>query len=241
MSGLLVISDVDSCSISADGIRLCPTCCKSLLRGNRPKFGILNGLPHIEYQSYLSVLADLSLTKEAAIARAHPIVSILKFRPFGAFNPAAYSRIKGHAVLLPQNLAPLLNLLPSPTLALHNVIRIVWVGQRRPTDFDLRHFILVRKQTLVDALTWSQTNNPLYRNVVINHDMLSGMPHEFIPEDISSRVVIMENDISKREGYGVDLSKNNDENDLHHIIGSIGINESGILSACIYTDVNESR
>ncbi len=71
--------------------------------------------------------------------------------------------------------------------------------------------------------------------------MLSGMPDEFIPEGISSRVVIIENDVSKRKGCGVDLSKNNDENDLHHVIGSAGINESGILSSCIYTNVNKSR
>ncbi len=149
MSGLLVISDVNSCSTFADNIRLCPTYCRSLLHGNRPKFGILNGLPRIECQSYPPVLADLSLAEEAAIACAHPIVSILKLRPSEAFNPAAYSCIKGHAVLLPQNPAPLLNLLPSPTLALHDVIRIVWVGQGRPTDSDLRHFILVRKQPLL--------------------------------------------------------------------------------------------
>ncbi len=67
------------------------------------------------------------------------------------------------------------------------------------------------------------------------------MPDEFISKGISSRVVIMENDISKREGYGVDLSKNNNKNDLHHAIGSASINESGILSGCIYIDVNESR
>lgn len=45
----------------------------------------------------------------------------------------------------------------------------------------------------------------------------------------------------EREGYGANLAENNEENDLHHAIGSAGINESGILSGCIYTDVNESR
>ncbi len=137
MSRLLVISDIDSCSISADNIRLCPTFCRSLLRGNRPKFRILSNFPRIKCQSYPPILADLSLAKEAAIACAHPVMSILKLRPFRVFNPATYSCIKGHAILFPQNPAPLLNLLPSPTLALHDVIHIVWAGQGRPTDFDL--------------------------------------------------------------------------------------------------------
>ncbi len=71
--------------------------------------------------------------------------------------------------------------------------------------------------------------------------MLSGMPDQFISEDILSREVIIENNISERKDYGIDLSKNNNENDLHHAIGSESINELGILSGCIYTDVNESR
>ncbi len=67
------------------------------------------------------------------------------------------------------------------------------------------------------------------------------MPDKFIPEGISSRVILMENDSSEREGYGANLVENNKENNLHHVIGSVDINESGILSVCIYTDVNESR
>ncbi len=102
------------------------------------------------------------MAEEAAIACVHPIVSILKLRPSGAFNPAAYSHIKGHTVLLLENPAPLLTLLPSPTLVLYDVIHIIWAGQGRSIDLDLQHFILVRKETLLDALTELQIHNPLY-------------------------------------------------------------------------------
>ena len=67
------------------------------------------------------------------------------------------------------------------------------------------------------------------------------MPNEFIPEGISSRVIVMKNDSSEREGYGANLAENNEENDLHHAIGSAGIHESGILNGCIYIDVNKSK
>ncbi len=62
-------------------------------------------------------------------------------------------------------------------------------------------------------MTWLRINNPLYRNVVINHDMLPSMPDEFILEGILSRVVIMEDDSSKHKGYGANLAENNEEND----------------------------
>ncbi len=67
------------------------------------------------------------------------------------------------------------------------------------------------------------------------------MLNEFIPEGILSRVIVMENDSSEHEGYGRNLAENNEKNNLYHAIGSVGINESGIFSGDIYTDVNESR
>ena len=67
------------------------------------------------------------------------------------------------------------------------------------------------------------------------------MPYKFILEDISSRVVIIENHISEQEEYDANLAGNNDENNLHHIIDFMRNNDSGILSSCIYTDVNESK
>ncbi len=67
------------------------------------------------------------------------------------------------------------------------------------------------------------------------------MPDEFISKGISLRVIVMENDSSERKGYKTNLAENNEENNLHHVIGSADINESGILSGCIYTDINESR
>ncbi len=71
--------------------------------------------------------------------------------------------------------------------------------------------------------------------------MLLGMSDEFISERISFRVVIIENDISKCKSYKINLSKNNNENNLHHVIGFVGMNKLGILSGCIYIDINKSR
>ena len=51
----------------------------------------------------------------------------------------------------------------------------------------------------------------------------------------------MENDISEQERYSDSLTENNDENDLYHVIDSVGNNDSGILNSCIYIDVNESK
>ena len=132
-------------------------------------------------------------------------------------------------------------MLPSPEIELHDLIRVVWCGNRQPTDYDLRHFVQVRRQKLVDALLWLQEHNSLYRDIVINHDMLESMPDEFIPKGILSRIVIINQDSGEREGYGANLDSNNDENNLQHALGTAGIEDSGLLTGCIYTDVNEAR
>ena len=75
----------------------------------------------------------------------------------------------------------------------------------------------------------------------MNHDLLSSMLNEFIPKSILLKVILMGNDSSEYKGYGANLAENNKENDLYYAIRSGNINKSGILSCCIYTDVNESR
>lgn len=67
------------------------------------------------------------------------------------------------------------------------------------------------------------------------------MPYEFILENISSRVVIMENNISEKGRYDTSLAENNDKNDLYHPIDSAENNDSRILNSCIYSNVNKLR
>lgn len=99
----------------------------------------------------------------------------------------------------------------------------------------------MRKKAFLNALTWLQINNLLYWDITINHDILLSIPAEFISGGISLKVVSIKNNSSERKGYGVDLVKNNDENNLHYAIEATGIYEFGILSRCIFTNVNISR
>ncbi len=64
------------------------------------------------------------------------------------------------------------------------------------------------------------------------------MSNKFIPEGISLGVIIIENNSSERKRYEANLTKNNEVNNLYHVIGTTSINKLGILSGCIYTDIN---
>lgn len=79
----------------------------------------------IIYQFYLSPLLDLTIAEKTVIAKAHLVLKILKLKPNGKNNLLAYSRIQGHAVVLPQNLRPLLELLSSSSVVIEDNIRVV--------------------------------------------------------------------------------------------------------------------
>lgn len=125
MSRLLVISNINSYSISANGIYFYLIYYKLLLYRNKPKFRILNSHFYIECQFYLYVLANFSLAKKVVITYTFLVVFILKLRLFGVLNLIVYTCIKGYIILFPQNLALLLNSLFSPNLVLYNIICIV--------------------------------------------------------------------------------------------------------------------
>lgn len=140
-SNLVMLLEVDCCAILEGALRLYKKCIQLLSHTKRPKFGFGNSLPKLWCQSYPTALKGLFVANEAAIAYAYPVVSIFKLRPNWVFNLAVYNCIKGHAFLLAQNPTPLLNLFPSSSMELHDVIHIVWARNGQPSDYNRRHFI----------------------------------------------------------------------------------------------------
>lgn len=75
--GLLIMSHIDRCAIFDDNIRLCSTCSSLLLLGNRPKFGISNGLlAWIVNPILLRWLISLWLKKPLSLARIRLCLSL---------------------------------------------------------------------------------------------------------------------------------------------------------------------
>ena len=165
-------ADLDCCAY-VDGVySFCSTCFNSVLKLKLPKFGAANVVNTTFCQSYPKELRDLTLVEEAFIARAHPVISILKLRPSKSGAAISYQHIRGHAVVLPQNPRPLLDLLPSDDLVLHDIVRIVWAGDRPHTAADIHVFAKMRREKVLTALRWLKQNNILYHNIVINIDLL---------------------------------------------------------------------
>jgi hypothetical protein len=230
---------LDSCALFENNYQFCRPCHTAIQQRRPPKFSALNAVNVSFCQDYPCVLKDLTLTEECLIARSHPIASILKLRPNGAFNPAAYNRLRGHIVVLPQEPGPLLDILPSPEVKLCEKIKIVWFGDRAPTANDLKPYLEVRKDVVLQALRWLRLYNKLYCQIIVNQELLDSWADSFIPCDLEDSVIHCENDHMEREGYAANIEAENCENDLQQALGDEALDL--ISSGCVYTDVNSAR
>ncbi len=180
-------------------------------------------MPQLCCQHYLSMLEGLTSAEEAVIAQAYPVITILKLRPNNTFNPGSYRGIRGHSVLLPPNPGPLLDLLPSKTTPVDEVVRVVWGGKSSPRPKQFSAFVSIRKHRIIGALRWLIANNPLYKNIGINHRLLETWDDEVMPSGIMDTMVHCDSDQHERQGYATDLCDGNFENDLDAAIASAGI------------------
>ena len=135
---------------------------------------------------------------DSVIARSHPLGVILKLRPNGRSSPVNYRALYGHFIVIPG----LLDILPSPELRLHDLIKVFWLGNKSPVDKDLKPFLLVRKAEVLAALRYLVEHNHLYHDVTINHSMIDDWNDNFIPRGLRDSIVCLdEPDHHEREGY----------------------------------------
>ena len=206
-----------------------------------PKFGSANYINVLPCQNYPDVLSDLTLVEKAFIARAHSVMSVIKLRCSGTGSTASYHQIRGHMVMLSQNPGPLLTILPSSNLAPHDVICIAQASKRYHTTSDIRLFGSVQRTRVLEALRWLKANNPLYKDIVINLDLLYTWKNEFVPIDIASNILQYKPDLSKQKGYAVNFQSDNFKNKLYQLVNVAGLEYLGYLSGCLYTNTDNAQ
>ena len=235
---------LDSCGRHENTWDICSTCYGSLIYFRIPKFSCENRINVTLCQDYPSVLDDLTHVEECLIARCHPVGVILKLRPGGHTSPVNHHALKGHFIVIPQDPKPLLTILPSPDLHLHDIIKVFWLGERPPVKDDFKHALLVRKAKVLAALQFLVQHNPLYQDVAINHAMIDSWSDDFIPNDLQNNIIhLNEADHREREGYTVSLQSGNYENDLQ-AAQDISFDNGGdapLMTGSVSTDIDGER
>ncbi len=92
--------NLDIYSCCSRSFNFCHDCWTCVSGGREPKFGISNKMSKLCCQYYPTPLENLTSAEEAVIARAHPVVAILKLSRghIGAFADILFfcPKIRGH-------------------------------------------------------------------------------------------------------------------------------------------------
>src|ERR1700735_1805330 len=235
---------LDNCGRHGDDWQFCSQCHSALRRGKFPKFSARNFVNVTMCQDYPSALEDLTAIEECLIAICHPVGRILKLRPGGRPSPVSYNALNGHMIVMPQDPGPLLHILPGPELALNTLITVIWLGKQPPVLTELKPFRQVRKDKVLSALQYLVQNNPVYKDVTINHNMIESWDNDFVPPEIANNVIhATHSDHHEREGYTVGLQAGNLENEFHAAQdAAFNVDDNDpFITGSVYTDVNGER
>ena len=87
---------------------------------------------------------------------------------------------KGHVLNLSQDIQGFLDRLPC------NVQEIPILLLRRNGQDNTHTDLRVRRDRVLSALEWLQSNNPFYSNITIDHMALQRLPHDGVPTELLS-------------------------------------------------------
>ncbi|RDB16871.1 ATP-dependent DNA helicase PIF1 [Hypsizygus marmoreus] len=174
-----------------DTTHLCSECDRKLRNDTTPELSLANNMWIGEIPHELAVL---TLPERLLIAKYFPAAYIVKLFPKkkGARywdKRGMHSGIKGNVStyrLDHSQVASMIsgNQMPRPAMILSSIIGVTFVGPKGSPKLTLPDFLLVRRDRILKALQWLQSNNPLWRDIVISQDRLDELPVNGIPAEI---------------------------------------------------------
>lgn len=171
-------------------------------------------------QKYPWQLEGLNWVEEQVIARAHYVGCVIKLTNNGRiYNEIAHTGTIGHFTAYRQDPSAISNILPDPEFKLYKVVTVTWVGKSKMTKDTIGKYCAIRVDRVLAALVWLKCNNPTYRDVTINLEMLKKWGecgNQYIDPDLFAFSVNLqpEDAPGDHESYVVDSTSLGYENDL---------------------------
>jgi hypothetical protein len=211
----------DCCAVMDDQVTICSICSPWIRKQEIPPLSAGNFVNRLFCQEYPDVLKGLNTVEERFIARAHVIGAFLKLTS-GAQKGISYRGGRGHYVAVKQDPSNLLMILPTRKLLSHTTITVSWEQKTPPSEENLARFCSVDKNKVLRALLWLCANNPVYKSVKIDYELLDSWPDNHIPQEIRDAFLALGSSdattepviTDEREGYATHLQNGQFENEL---------------------------
>ena len=164
--------------VNGQTIYCCKTCKNSLKNGKLPKFSIANDF---QIGKTPPELTDLTLSEKLLISKYRPKMYVVKLR--STYGPHAQQRgLKGNTITFPQDTVKIAANLPEDPKILADHLKVVFIGNGRPSRELLKKVFTVRRQKVYDALNFLIANNPVYENIRLSNDV--DIPNDDVPQVI---------------------------------------------------------
>lgn len=180
---ILCSEGVIDCEDNDPKLRICNKCLHALQSSKKiPQFALANDLLIGEVPECLK---GLNLVEESCIGLRKGKCYIIRLN--GDSNvlnsPISQRGLRGHVIIYPKKLGCMANVLPPPMEDVVTPICVVFVGSSQPTKEWLLNCakpLVIRREKVRNALVWLKANNPLYKDICIDHDRLDTFEHEFV-------------------------------------------------------------
>jgi hypothetical protein len=161
---------------------ICEDCAGALESGNLPEMAMVGswdiGLVPEEL-SYLTLTETLLITRRIQVIHRISFHIPLEHRPNSSVDVIPFRDKHNHIV---ENAE-----LPFSAEVLNTILELDFGDTNPFVSPDLEHLI-VRRNVVDSALQWLKANNPVYRNIVINHTNIALLPDRGLPYGTDTHV-----------------------------------------------------
>lgn len=190
-------------------LRVCHACYRWLKKDRTPPLSLANTW----IGTTPPCLQGLTIPEQLLISPGYLCMNLIQL----SNKRHNHHKLKGHVITLPQNPASLTKVLPLPMYKLCEHLKVVFVGQGKPTTRQLKKVLQVRKSRVTIALKWLMQHNILFKNnIQVDEDALNALPEGDIPEPLmvtTTTVNINPRIVEHYTGYTTDPTEKNVDED----------------------------
>ncbi|PPQ81895.1 hypothetical protein CVT24_009316 [Panaeolus cyanescens] len=168
-------------------LSLCAECVACVDRGSVPPLSLAN---HNFIGEVPEELRDLNMIEECMIAPCRAKTTVVQLTEIEGRQAASVAQraLKGNVIIFPQDPSQIARSLPIPPHDMAKHVCIVFIGSSKPSrEWILTKAkpLLIRPDVIRRALIWLKRHNPLYRDILIDFQLLTTLPAETkLPVDI---------------------------------------------------------
>ena len=83
--------------------------------------------------------------------------------------------------------------LPLQVKSLAGIIKVIWVGKDQPKYMDLKPYLEVWREVVQQALFGLKRDNPVYRDIEVDEELLNEWDESFIPKELTNSMTVIDN------------------------------------------------